>query len=80
MNVEILWDCYAMSTGKKLLLDPEDEVTVLIWKVITTDQLTQHNDPEGSNLQIITIYFRFPSYSLFTNYLMMYNLANWKCQ
>ena len=30
MNVEMLWDCYAMSAGKKLLLDPEDEVTVLI--------------------------------------------------
>jgi len=30
MNVEIFWDYYAMSTGRKLLLDPEDEVTVLI--------------------------------------------------
>jgi hypothetical protein len=30
MNVEIFWDYYAMSTSKKLLLDPEDEVTVLI--------------------------------------------------
>jgi hypothetical protein len=30
MNVEIFWDYYAMSTGKKLLLDSEDEVTVLI--------------------------------------------------
>ena len=33
MNVEMLWDYYAMLTGKKLLPDPEDEVTVLIWEV-----------------------------------------------
>lgn len=33
MNVEIFWDFYAMSAGKKLLLDPQVEVTVLIWKV-----------------------------------------------
>ena len=30
MNVEIFWDFYAMSAGKKLLLDPQVEVTVLI--------------------------------------------------
>lgn len=33
MNVEIFWDYYATSTGKKFLLDPEDEVTVLICRV-----------------------------------------------
>lgn len=78
MNVEIFWNYYAISTSKKLLLDPQDEFTVLIWKVSNCCSVdTTYNVPEGSNLQVIIVSFHIPSCLLFTNYFIIWWCITW---
>jgi hypothetical protein len=70
MNVDISWDFYAMQTVNSYYLTLRMESQHSSETSVTVDQLTQHNVPEGSDLQLI-ISFHFPSYSLFTIYLII---------
>ena len=60
--------CYLTLRMKSLCLS-ENSVTAV--------HLTQLNVPESSNLQVIIISFHIPSYSLFTNYLIIWWCITW---